>query len=151
MNCYARLSKEVLRRPVDSGLRATVAVMDQRGFAVALPCVFPLTQRLLQGVQHEVDVHAGAHAPAHDAPREHVNDELARLQILIAEGLGGVPVHTGHAAQTHVLADHVLGDLEGAASLVKAQPDLLVQALRPSYNFLLRWCLRLRLAVNSGP
>ena len=71
MNCYARQSKAVLRRPVDSGLRTAVAVMDQRVLALGLAGV----QRLLQRIEHEVRAHGTADPPAHDAPSKHVDDE----------------------------------------------------------------------------
>jgi hypothetical protein len=35
----------------------------------------PIMQRLLQRVEREVRAHRGVRAPAHDAPREHVDHE----------------------------------------------------------------------------
>ena len=50
------------------------------------------------------------------------------FQVFVAECLGKLPVHAGHAGQRDVLAHHALGDLQRAADLVVAQPSLQVQA-----------------------
>ena len=52
-------------------LRAPVAVMDQstpRG----LSCI----KRLLQGIKNKVCLHVTANAPAHDKPREHIENNF---------------------------------------------------------------------------
>jgi hypothetical protein len=52
-------------------LRPAVRVVDQAAVTLGLAGV----QGLLQRIEHEVRAHRTAHAPAHDAPGEHVDDE----------------------------------------------------------------------------
>lgn len=51
-------------------LRAPVAVMDQSAL-LRLPCI----KRLLQGIKNKVCLHVAANAPAHDTPREHIDNK----------------------------------------------------------------------------
>ena len=49
-----------------------------------------VVQRLLQGVEHEVGPHRAAHAPAHDAPGEHVDHERHVDEALPGRDVGEV-------------------------------------------------------------
>ena len=51
-------------------LRAPVAVMDQSAL-LGLPCI----KRLLQGIKNKVRLHVAADSPAHDKPREHIDNK----------------------------------------------------------------------------
>ena len=63
------LTVEMLRRPLESTLHASVAVMHEVGD------VGPGMKRLLQGVQRQVASKRVRHTPAYDLARENVRDE----------------------------------------------------------------------------
>ena len=69
MKCYAQQSESVLRRPIESGLAATIAVMHDAVDSGARP------DRLFQRIEHQLGVHRARHAPADDATREYVDHE----------------------------------------------------------------------------
>ena len=71
MNCYSHTSEDVLRRPLETGLRAAVAVMHQVARAVTATIV----DGLLTRSEDEVRAERSRHAPADHASREHVDDE----------------------------------------------------------------------------
>src|SRR5690606_31097440 len=71
MNFYARPKQEVLRRPVEPRLRAAIAMV----YEPLLARVFPLADRLLQGVQGEVTLQRAGHPPADDPARVHIDHE----------------------------------------------------------------------------
>ena len=60
-----------MRRPLESGLRAAIAVVHEARERIAAARV----DRLLQRVEDEVGAQRGGHPPADDAPREHIDDE----------------------------------------------------------------------------
>ena len=76
----------MLRRPVESALRAAVRVVNQGFFRTWLTRV----QRLLQGIEHEVRVHGTAHSPPHDASGKDVDDESHIEPALPGRDIGEV-------------------------------------------------------------
>ena len=58
----------MLRRPVESGLDAVVAVMDQPGIG------FALLQGHPEGVEDQFSAQVISHGPAHDAPRASIDE-----------------------------------------------------------------------------
>src|SRR5216684_6049631 len=64
-------TQNVLRRPLESTLAASVAVMHEPA-AMEGP---PVMQSLLQRIEHEARVRRSRHAPADDAPRVCSDDE----------------------------------------------------------------------------
>ena len=73
MNCYARPSKAMLRRPVESGLAAPVRMEDQTRLGMA-----PEPGHA-QRVGHQAGLHVGLHAPAHHLAAEQV-DHCSQVQ-----------------------------------------------------------------------
>ena len=71
MRCYSQNIGNVLRRPVEPGLRTAVAVVDQ----ALLRTRRALIERLLQRIERQVAAHGVGHAPAHDATGKGVDDE----------------------------------------------------------------------------
>ena len=66
-NCYSHTSEDVLRRPLETGLRAAVAVMH------VIDCR-PGVEGLLERIEGEIAA-ANGHAPAHDPSRKDIDDE----------------------------------------------------------------------------
>jgi transposase-like protein len=64
------LPAAVLRRTVESALAAGIRVADEPVQQAGAP-----PDGHLQGVQDQLGAHAGGRPPAHDQPREHVDDE----------------------------------------------------------------------------
>ena len=79
-------SIKVLRRPVESALRATVGVMHQAVIALWLPRI----QCLLQRIENKVGLHRAADTPTDDAPGEHVDHEGDVLPSLPRGDVGEV-------------------------------------------------------------
>ena len=79
-------------------LRSVVAVVDQ-ALEVAAVAVLAPPDRLLQGAEHEVGVHAAAGGPADDAAGEQVHDEGGVAEPRPGRHVGEVdhpaPVRTG--------------------------------------------------------
>ena len=71
MRFYDRLTQAVLRRPVELGLHAPIAVMHQR----LRRDDGAIVERLLQRIEGQVAAQRGRRPPADDPPREHVDDE----------------------------------------------------------------------------
>ena len=77
----------------------------------------------LELLMHEREVRGELVARA-----RHCRSEQSSLEVLVAQALDTVPVNVRRARQRDVLADHALGDIEGAADLGIAQLGLQVQA-----------------------
>jgi hypothetical protein len=73
MSTYSQPQKPVLRRPVESALRAPVRVMNEPADFVAVAGALP--QALLEGVGGQVGAQAGRAAPADDPAAVDVHDE----------------------------------------------------------------------------
>src|SRR3954463_12642884 len=69
-SCYDRL-RQTLRRPLELGLHAAIAVVDE----TAAPDGPARVQGLFQRVQHEVGVRRAGDTPADNTPRKDVDDE----------------------------------------------------------------------------
>lgn len=73
IKAIAELQREKLvnlaKHIVDHGLRPAVAVMDEP------PVGFPLVNRLLKGIEREVDAHRARYSPADDQAREDIDHE----------------------------------------------------------------------------
>ena len=71
MRFYNRLTQVVLRRPVELGLHAPIAVMHQR------LCLDHRRdrERLLQRIENQIAAQQGRGPPADDPTREHVDEE----------------------------------------------------------------------------
>ncbi len=67
----ATSSVKVLRRPLESALGASVAVLYEPA-AMGGP---PIMEGLLQRIEHEARVRRSRRAPANDAPRVRIDDE----------------------------------------------------------------------------
>ena len=67
MRSYNRLTPAVLRRPVELGLPAAVAVMHQRRGPG------PVVAHLFQGIERQVAAQRTRHVPPDDPPGEHVD------------------------------------------------------------------------------
>src|SRR5215218_7120980 len=67
----ANSSLKLLRRPLESALDASVAMINEPG----APNGPALVQGLLEGIEHEAGVSRARHPPAHDAPRIGVDHE----------------------------------------------------------------------------
>lgn len=62
-----------MRRPIESALHASVAVMDQAGDVLTSP--LPGPQPHVEGIERQIGAQRRGHLPAHDHPAEDVEDE----------------------------------------------------------------------------
>src|SRR3954453_20132264 len=69
-SCYDRL-RQALRRPLEPGLHAAIAVMHQAAPREGAPVV----ERLFQGIQDKAGLGRARHPPADDPPGEGIDDK----------------------------------------------------------------------------
>ena len=98
----ARVFAEVLRRPVESGLAALVAVVQQSGY------VAPSVERLRERVDGQAPVHRRGGRPANDAAGVQVDHgrEIQRALARLKLGRVGHPNLIG-AAHSEAPCEHV--------------------------------------------
>ena len=111
MNCYARPTKAVLRRPVEPGLAALVAVMDD---AVWLP----LLQRHVQRREDEVSRHLLADRPPDDAPAPDVEHDGQEDEA----GPGGHVSYVGNPQLVRPVGHELAVDQVGCRALPLIAP-----------------------------